>query len=297
MRLEPGARIARCEVVRFLGISDDNAVLYLAARGSERVVIARYEDLADDEFVRMRFDEATYLTALRHPRIRRIRAIGRDDGHYVCVLEHVPGAELGRIVRAARDRGALVGFDVAISAGIAVAEALDYLHDAKSANGTPLQIVHGDVKAWNVLVGEDDAVKLDLGALMRISRRDLSGKRLWLSPEQVRGRPLDRRSDLFQVGIMLYELVTGRFPFPGDDELAVYQQITGSDVEPPGRRTPSLPAELERIMLRALARDLDERYATARELLVDLAQLGLALRIETSIALATLVAKVPGRAS
>jgi hypothetical protein len=157
------------------------------------------------------------------------------------------------------------------------ASALDYAHALTGPDGQPVGLVHRDVSANNVLVSFEGAVKLiDFGIARAASRRHhtqvgtLKGKIPYMSPEQVRGEPLDRRSDLFSLGVVVYELTTGRRPFLGDTDFVIMEQIVHGTAQPPSRLVRGYPPELEAMVMRLLARRADERYQTAEELLHDL---------------------------
>jgi hypothetical protein len=160
-----------------------------------------------------------------------------------------------------------------------VAEALDHAHRKRDAAGRDLAIVHRDVSPQNVLVGYEGEVKLiDFGiakAANKASRTQagiLKGKFGYMSPEQVRGLPVDRRSDVFALGIVLYELLTNERLFVADSDFAVLEKVRAVDVVPPRAFTPQLPEALERTVLRALARDPADRFAWASELQESLAR-------------------------
>jgi Protein kinase domain len=161
-----------------------------------------------------------------------------------------------------------------------VCEGLDYAHRKKDGSGRPLAIIHRDISPQNVLVSYEGEVKLiDFGiakAAIRSSRTQagiLKGKFGYMSPEQVRGLPLDRRSDLFAIGTMLYESLTGDRLFASDSDFSTLERVRNAEVEAPSRKNPKIPPELDRIVLRALAKSVDDRYQWANELQDDLHQL------------------------
>jgi serine/threonine protein kinase len=158
-----------------------------------------------------------------------------------------------------------------------VCEALDYAHEKRDAQGAPLGIVHRDVSPQNVLVGFDGAVKLiDFGiakAETKLSKTQsgvLKGKFSYMSPEQVKGLAVDRRSDVFAAGVLLWELLCGRKLFAGDSDLAVLEKVRSAEVAPPRTLRPDLPEPLERIVLKALAADPAARHQRAIDLHDDL---------------------------
>jgi serine/threonine-protein kinase len=153
-----------------------------------------------------------------------------------------------------------------------VADALDHAHRKRDVRGDPLRIVHRDVSPANVMLGFDGSVRIiDFGIAQAALRPApagavLRGKFGYMSPEMVRGEPLDRRSDVFALGAVLHELLTGERLFTGPSELAVMEKVRAADVPPPSALVPSLPAGLDALVLRALARDPADRFAWASEL-------------------------------
>jgi serine/threonine-protein kinase len=150
-----------------------------------------------------------------------------------------------------------------------VAEALHYAHRERDPRGRPLRLVHRDVSPANVLLGFDGAVRLiDFGiAQAAISSRApdavLRGKFGYMSPEQVRGLPVDRRADVFSLGVVLHEMLTGERLFTGPSELAVLEKVRSAEVAPPSARNPEVPPALDAVVLRALAREPEDRFPWA----------------------------------
>jgi serine/threonine-protein kinase len=153
-----------------------------------------------------------------------------------------------------------------------VADALDHAHRRRDARGADLRVVHRDVSPANVLVGFDGSVRIiDFGiaqAAIRAApaRAVLRGKFAYMSPEMVRGQPVDRRSDVFSLGVVLHELLTGERLFAGPSDLAVMERVRAADVRPPSARNPAVPRALDAVVLRALAREPEDRFAWASEL-------------------------------
>src|SRR5262249_30891046 len=158
-----------------------------------------------------------------------------------------------------------------------VAAGLDYAHRKTDADGRPLGIVHRDVSPQNVLISHEGDVKLIDFGIARAFRRSastregvLKGKFAYMSPEQVRGLPYDRRSDVFAVGTLLYELATGRRLFAGDSDFESLEKVRNADVPAPRTVRPSVPEALERVILRALAKDPEQRFQWASEMAAEL---------------------------
>src|SRR6185369_6931101 len=158
-----------------------------------------------------------------------------------------------------------------------VASALDYAHRRRDAEGNDLNIVHRDVSPQNILISYEGDIKLcDFGiakAASKASRTQsgaLKGKIQYMSPEQAWGKPIDRRSDLFSLGVVLHELLTGQRLFRGDTDINVLEKVRSADVAPPSKVNPEVPQNLDAVVMKALAREPDERYANASDMLRDL---------------------------
>jgi tRNA A-37 threonylcarbamoyl transferase component Bud32 len=275
----PGDRLAgKYELIRQLAVGG-MAELYLARtlgiEGFEKLVaikriLPQYMD--DAHFVSMFLNEARLAATLHHPNIAQVFDIGVEQGDYFFSLEYVHGENLGQLASVALDSGVPLSLDAALTLIVGLCAGLHYAHDKLGPDGKPMRIVHRDVSPSNVLVTYDGAIKLvDFGIARQASgpqtvASGLKGKVMYMSPEQCLGKPLDRRSDLFSVGTMLYELTTGVQPFADHSRFATLEKIVHGDPAPPSSLVPSYPEALERIVLRALARDPDQRYATALEL-------------------------------
>lgn len=244
------------------------------AMGFTRQVVVkrmRKELQQNPEAVRMFLDEARLCAELHHPQIVQVFDLGEADGSYFIAMEYVDGPHLGRLARDAWRAGtpppAVLGAYVVHRA----ADGLHFAHELKDpATGQPLGIVHRDVTPHNILVSRFGDVKVaDFGVATTHARADtqtgvIKGKLAYLSPEQVRGEELDRRSDVFSLGIVLFEVLTGRRLFKEQSDIKTLQRITREDPPPPSRFNPEVDAELDRICLKALARDREQRYPTMR---------------------------------
>ena len=227
---------------------------------------------ADDQFVRMFLDEARIGALLDHPNIPRIIEVGHDEDGYFLAMEAVPGKTLSAILRrAARRERPLGQADVAFIVGRAAA-ALGYAHAFTDADDRPLNIVHRDVSPENILVSFEGAVKvIDFGIASALGRRSetlvggLKGKVEYMSPEQAAGALVDRRSDVFSLGIVLWEALSGRRLFRRDTDLAVMRAITDEPIPRPSGPRP-IPAHLERIVMTALERSPEDRFQDAHEM-------------------------------
>ncbi|MBI2389728.1 MAG: serine/threonine protein kinase, partial [Deltaproteobacteria bacterium] len=231
----------------------------------------------DDEFVRMFRDEAKVASLLEHPNICKIFDLGRVDSQWFLALQYVEGLDLRGLFDQANRVGVRLPRALLLHAFMRVCEGLEYAHRKRDEAGRPLNVVHRDVSPQNVLVGFDGEVKLidfgiakSNGKLSKTQVGTIKGKYGYMSPEQVRGLPLDHRSDLFSLGICMYELFTQQRLFASDNELLIMERIKEAEFVPPRSADPTLPEPIEQIIMRALARDVADRYASAADLYADL---------------------------
>ncbi|HEX3764414.1 MAG TPA: serine/threonine-protein kinase, partial [Kofleriaceae bacterium] len=279
-----GARLGRYVILKHLasgGMADVLLARTAGLEGFERhVVIKRIRpELAHDRrFVRMFLDEARVAATLHHQNIVQVHDVGEVDGEYFIAMEYVHGEDVRHVLtHASRQRSHVpLGYVAAIVS--AAAAGLHHAHDRLGHDRRPLHIVHRDVSPSNILIGYDGAIKLvDFGiataSLQRESRAaSLTGKLAYMSPEQCLGAPVDRRTDVYGLGVVLYELVTTTPMIQGDGDRQVIEKVVHGRITPPHTRRPELPRELTDIILRALATDPAQRYATADELRIALDQ-------------------------
>ncbi|NOY90962.1 MAG: protein kinase [Deltaproteobacteria bacterium] len=244
--------------------------------GFERAVVIKriLPHLANlTEFVDMFLDEGRIAARIGHPNVSQVFALHQEDDELFQVMEYLEGESAAGVNR--RLRSLNESLDYALAAHI-VAEACAGLHAAHELNGPDgdsLELVHRDVSPENLFVGYDGTVKvLDFGiakAANRLTKTDaglIKGKFAYMSPEQTKGKALDRRSDIFSLGIVLYELSTQRSLFRRGNQPATLQAVNDDPVLPPSVFDPEYPRSLEAICLKALQRDPDERFSTAREM-------------------------------
>ena len=232
--------------------------------------------LADiPQFLQMFLDEARLAAQLSHPNIAHIYEFGQVDDSFFIAMEYIDGIDLSVVVLDGPKRPLPLEHVSRIIADVCAA--LHYAHQLKDKEGRPLGLVHRDISPQNILVSFDGAVKMvDFGiakAAYHIERTKpgvVRGKFTYMSPEQVMGKTLDGRSDLFSAGIVLYELCTCQALFPRTDAVQAMQLIRRAEIPEPKRDGKSLPKGLTRIIKRALARDREERYQTAAEMQMDL---------------------------
>jgi serine/threonine-protein kinase len=280
-----GSRLGKYELVRRLAVGG-MAEIFLArvkaAHGFEKLVVVKRilpQYAEDEDFVRMLLDEARLAATLHHPNVVQVYDMGVDEetGQSFFSMEWVHGQDLRRIVRACLDAQKWLPLEHVLAIATGVAAGLHHAHEQTGLDGRPLEIVHRDVSPSNVLVTYTGSVKLvDFGIAKATSAQTttrhgtLKGKIPYMSPEQCRGERLDRRSDVFSLGTVLWELSTGHRLWKADNELATLSRIANEDPPPPSSRRADYPPELEAIVMRALRRDRDERYQTAQELQLDL---------------------------
>lgn len=248
--------------------------------GFERIIALKriLPSLAeDDEFVRMFIDEARIAVQLNHANIVQIYELGKHGEHYYIAMEYVGSRDLRAILDKLRANGQLMPIPQAAFITSKICEGLDYAHRKRDPAGTPMNIIHRDVSPQNVLVSFDGDVKvIDFGIAKAANRASktqagvLKGKFAYMSPEQVRGLPIDRRSDVFAVGILLYEMLTGERLFIGESDFSTLERVRNAEVAPPTRFNKKISPELEHIVLKALAREVEDRYMWASDLAEDL---------------------------
>lgn len=227
--------------------------------------------------LRMFQDEARLLAELSHPNIPQVYDLGFADGHWYLAMEHVGGVSLADLCVAAARAKRPLPHPVAIGIMQQVSLALHHAHERADREGRALRIVHRDVTPHNIMISLDAVVKvLDFGVAQTSARADtdagaVRGTYAYMAPEQVRGRPLDKRADVFALGVNLYELTTGRRLFRGSD-VEVMTAIVERDVAPPSKLVVNYPQDLEEIVLAALNRDRSQRMPSAAHMALALDQ-------------------------
>lgn len=251
----------------------------IGPEGFERdVVIKRMlKPLSDSpEFVNMFLDEARIAARLVHQNIVHITDLGQADGQYFLCMEYLPGEDLTQLIDVSYLRQEPIPVAVACRIMLGACEGLEFAHSYEE-NGRPLKIVHRDVTPSNILVTYQGTVKLvDFGiakAETKVAKTGLGmvkGKWVYLSPEQARGEPVDRRSDVFSLGLTFYELLTGDRVFQRENELAILKALLTEAIANPRKFRPDLPDAVIAILGRALTRELERRYQSAGEMAHDL---------------------------
>ena len=222
----------------------------------------------DQDFVNMFFDEARIAAMLSHPNIAQIYDLGEASGRYYIAMEYVHGETLRATQSAAESvRGGItLGLKCRIIAG--AAHALDYAHDARNSAGQPLDLIHRDVSPHNIMIAFSGVVKLvDFGIakannkLARTATGVIKGKYAYMSPEQAYGHALDRRSDVFALGIVFHELLTGERLFKKDVDMDTLRAVAEAPITAPSELVKGVPKALDLVVLKALARKREDGVA------------------------------------
>jgi serine/threonine protein kinase len=231
------------------------------------------ERASDQRFVTMFLDEAKLAATLNHQNIAQVYEVDQADGAYFMAMEYVHGENARAILETTLRRGWTIPLELAVMIVSGAAAGLHHAHERKGKQGQPLNIVHRDVSPANIMVGYDGSVKvLDFGIAKAEERATktvggtIKGKYGYMSPEQCKGKPIDRRSDIFALGICLYELTTLRRAFKGNDDFETMKRIVAGDVILPSVAVAGYPRELEAIILTAMANDPNARFQTAQEM-------------------------------
>ncbi|ATB40686.1 serine/threonine protein kinase [Cystobacter fuscus] len=231
----------------------------------------------DDEFITMFIDEARISVQLNHANIVHIHELGKHEDTYFIAMEYVPGRDLRTILERYRRRKEIMPTAQAVFLASKICEGLDYAHRKKDARGQDLNIIHRDISPQNILISYEGEVKLiDFGIAKAANRSQktqagiLKGKFGYMSPEQVRGLPIDRRSDIFAVGVILYEMLTGERLFVGESDFSTLEKVRNAEVPAPRQFNPNIPAGLEKVLMKALSGEADTRYQWGSDLQEDL---------------------------
>jgi serine/threonine protein kinase len=244
-----------------------------ATRIDQIVAVKRIlPNIAEDrEFIGMFIDEARIAGQLTHPNICRIYELGRVGGDHYIAMQFLWGRDLLKVMNRYKKAGEVMSPPMAAFIAARACAALHYAHTKRDAAGAPLNIIHRDVSPQNIIVGYSGQVKLiDFGVARAASQSQktqagiLKGKFGYMSPEMIRSLPVDHRSDVFAMGICLHEALTGSRLFYGETDFQTLEQVRDARVLPPSAKAPGIPPALDAIVLKALARDVEDRFPTAR---------------------------------
>ena len=226
----------------------------------------------DADFVSMFIDEAKIVVQLSHGNIAQVLDLGRVDDSYFIAMEYVHGRDLRAILEREHARKSAVPLPIACHVVMRVAEALHHAHNATGRDGRPLGVIHRDISPQNVLISFDGEVKVvDFGLAKAAGRATqtnagvVKGKLAYLSPQQARGDDIDHRSDLYSLGLVFFELLTGRKMYAQGNDIDTVLAVQSNDVVPLRRVAPRMPAALEEILSRALEDDPNARYQTGMD--------------------------------
>ncbi len=283
--LEEGALIGNYEVIKTLR-EGGMATLYLGLRESvagfrRHVAIkAIHPDLARDPlFTQMFVDEALLSARIQHPHVVHVEELLELQGHYYLIMEFVPGCSLAELIAELERRGRR--FSPVLAAGLAlrVAEGLHAAHETRDDLGNVLGVVHRDISPQNILIAFAGYVKLiDFGIAkartqsLRTGVGVLKGKYRYMSPEQARGLPVDRRSDIYSLGVVLWEMLALRALHEGDSAAEILAQVQRTELPPPSHYCSDIPPELDRVVLKCLEKSVEKRPRTAYALSQELAR-------------------------
>jgi serine/threonine protein kinase len=271
-----GAKLGPYELVAELG-RGGMATLFLAQREGPanfsrqvavKIVHQRLQE--DASLIRMFLDEARTSARVQHPNVVHVEELGESDGVPYLVMEYVDGVALVDVMRAFALGERAMPIEIAVALCAQIADGLHGAHESTDENGIPLGIVHRDVSPHNVLLSSRGHVKLidfgiarAKGRLTTTGRGELKGKTAYLTPEQIAGEPVDRRGDIFALGIVLWEMLTMRRLFYSKNEAATMMKVREARVEPPTKYRPEIGEALEHVVMVALAREREERFQTA----------------------------------
>ena len=226
----------------------------------------------DDQFVDMFLDEARIAAGINHAHVAQVFDLGKDDNTYWIAMEYLHGEPLREIMRRIDDGRLRIPYHIAAKICSDSAEGLHAAHELRGRNGQLLNLVHRDVTPHNLFVTYDGYTKVvDFGIAKVVDRLastragTLKGKLAYMSPEQVRGQDVDRRTDIFALGVVLWELTTNQRLFRRETDLDTLEQVQACVVPMPSTIVPDYPRELEQVVMKALARKAEDRFQTTRE--------------------------------
>jgi serine/threonine protein kinase len=276
---EADRRLDRFELIAEIA-SGGMATVYLArlsgAGGFQRFVAIKrlHPHLSgDSEFVQMFLDEARLAARLHHPNVVPILEIGESPQGYYLVMEYVEGDTLARILARSAQGARMLSPVVSLRICLDAIQGLHAAHELNDDDGKPLNIVHRDVSPQNILIGMDGSARItDFGVARAATRLSttrtgqLKGKLAYMAPEQAKGAPVDRRADVFAMGIVLWECLAQKRLFKGEGEADTLNRVLYEPVPRLRQANPDVPPELDQVVMRALEREADRRWANASDL-------------------------------
>ena len=279
-KLAPGVTLGRYELLLPIaqgGMATVWAARQKGSRGFQKTVAVKtmLPSLSEDpQFEQMFLDEAALAARIHHPNVAEILDLGEEEDILYIVMEWVDGEALSTITKQAKKLNVTIQHHIALKVISQACLGLQAAHELKDDDGESLQLVHRDVSPQNILVTYDGIVKLvDFGVAKAMGRAggettagQLKGKVPYMSPEQARGGNIDRRTDIFAMGIVLYKMTTGLHPFLGENDLVTMKNIIGRPVPSPRLKNAQFPMELEQVILKCLQKEPEKRYQTMLEL-------------------------------
>lgn len=264
------------------------AVVYaarqLGAAGFERLVVVKRVHrhlLGNKDFFNMFRDEARVAALIHHPNVVAVSDVVEAEGELLLVMEYVEGSSLSTLRGAAREEKLKFPIPVALRIAVDTLAGLQAAHDALDMRGNKLDLVHRDVSPQNILVGVDGSSRvIDFGIakarhrLTETKSGSLKGKYSYMAPEQTRGMPVDRRTDIFAWGVVLHEMLTGERLFRGENEFDTMRRIWEMPIPNLSQVNPAVSPALDAVVQRALARNVEERFSSANEALDALEKAG-----------------------
>jgi TonB family protein len=283
LELDGGSSFGKYKLIEKIavgGMAEMWKAKQIGPEGFEKVVALKriLPSLSENEdFITMFIDEGKVAAQLTHPNIAQIYELGETDGSYYLAMEYIAGKDLRSIMRLARKENKHLAIPQAALIACKLLSGLNYAHRKKGFNNENLNIVHRDVSPQNVLISYEGEVKLvDFGIAKAAAKNSitltgaLKGKILYMSPEQAWGQTVDKRSDVFSLGTLLYEMLTGKRVFIADNEMAILQKVREWNPPPPSAVNARISSRLDSVILKAMEKDPDKRYQTAEEMREDL---------------------------
>lgn len=275
------------ELINVGGMAEVFKAKMFGVEGFEKIVAIKKilpEVAEDGEFIKMFIDEAKIAVRLQHPNIVQILELGKIEDTYFIAMELVNGKDLKTIRKRLKRVDLLMPVEQSAYIISQVCDGLDYAHRKTDDKMNSLNIVHRDISPQNMIVSYEGTVKLiDFGIAKAKSKSTktqagmLKGKFSYMSPEQVSGQPIDRRSDIFSLGVVFFEMLTGKRLFLGKNDVETLEKIRKAEVPPPSVFNSNISPELDRIVLKALSKNRDERYQWASEFSEDLKKFGFSI--------------------
>lgn len=269
-----GKRLGRYRIIEKVGVGG-MAEVYLAETSSKKgiaikKIMASYTN--SEKFVKMFLDEAKIMITLRHPNIVELFDFGKIENVYYLAMEYVNGKPLASIIRRQLKQKMMFPAGLAVYITMEICSGLDYAHKKKDSYNNVINIVHRDISPPNILLSWDGEVKVaDFGIAKAANKvimtkpGILKGKFSYMSPEQARGEEIDLRSDIFSLGTLLYEMLTGTRLFLRDKEYRTIEAVRSAKVLSPKVYNPMLPEKLEQTVMKALERNPKRRFQSAKE--------------------------------